>query len=73
MSFIFCQINDQFLLVFNDNKQIKINYYGRCHHLKNSKEASEDTGKSPAGCAGEGKQNKGNQQMIIGWFKDNRQ
>ena len=33
---------------------------GRCHNLKNGKEASEDTEKSPAGCAGEGKQYKGN-------------
>ena len=33
---------------------------GRCHKLKNGKEASEDTEKSPVGCAGEGKQNKRN-------------
>ena len=28
---------------------------GRCHNLKNGKEASEDTEESPAGCAVEGK------------------
>ena len=33
---------------------------GWCHNLKNGKEATKDTEKSPAGCAGEGKQNKGN-------------
>ena len=33
---------------------------GRCHNLKNGKEASEDTEESPAGCAGEDKQSKGN-------------
>ena len=33
---------------------------GRCHNLKNGKEASEDTEESPAGCAREGKQNKRN-------------
>ena len=33
---------------------------GRYHNLKNGKEASEDTEESPAGCAGEGKQNKKN-------------
>ena len=33
---------------------------GRCHNLKNGKEASEDTEESSAGCPGEGKQNKGN-------------
>ena len=33
---------------------------GPCHHLKNGKEASEDIEESPAGCAGEGKQSKGN-------------
>ena len=33
---------------------------GRCHNLKNSEEASKDTEESPAGCAGEGKQSKGN-------------
>ena len=33
---------------------------GRCHIDKNGKEASEDTEESPAGCAEEGKQNKGN-------------
>ena len=32
---------------------------GRCHNLKNSKEASEDTEESLAGCT-EGKQKKGN-------------
>ena len=31
---------------------------GQCHNLKNGKEASEDTEERPAGCAGEGKQNK---------------
>ena len=30
---------------------------GRCHNLKNGKEARENTLESPAGCAGEGKQN----------------
>ena len=29
---------------------------GRCHNLRNGKEASEDTEGSPAGCAGVGKQ-----------------
>ena len=33
-------------------------YGGRCHNLKNGKEASADTEESPAGCAGEGKQSK---------------
>ena len=33
---------------------------GRCHNLKNDKEASEVTEESPAGCTGEGKQSKGN-------------
>ena len=33
---------------------------GRCHNLKNGKEASEDTQESPAGCPGEGKQNNEN-------------
>ena len=33
---------------------------GWCHNLKYSKEASEVTEESPAGCAGEGKQNEGN-------------
>ena len=33
---------------------------GRCHNLKNGKEGSEDTEKSPAGCAGESKKNKRN-------------
>ena len=33
---------------------------GRCHNLKNGKEASKDTEESPAGCAREGKQSKGN-------------
>ena len=28
---------------------------GRCHNLKNGKEAREDTEESPAGCTGEGK------------------
>ena len=32
----------------------------RCHNVKNGKEASEVTEKNPAGCAGEGKQSKGN-------------
>ena len=32
----------------------------RCHNLRNGKEASEDTEESPARCAGEGKQSKGN-------------
>ena len=31
---------------------------GRCHNLRNGKEASEGTEESPAGCAGEGKQKK---------------
>ena len=31
---------------------------GRCHNLKIGKTASEVTEESPAGCAGDGKQNK---------------
>ena len=33
---------------------------GRYHNLRNGKEACEDTEESPAGCAGEGNQNKRN-------------
>ena len=33
---------------------------GRCHNLKNSKEATELQKKNPAGCAEKGKQSKGN-------------
>ena len=29
---------------------------GRCHNLKNCKEASEDIEENPTGCAGEGEQ-----------------
>ena len=47
--------------------------FGRYHNLKNYKEATEDTEGSTAGCAGEGKQNKGNYQKRIGRLKDNRQ
>ena len=35
---------------------------GRCHNLENGKEDSEVTEENQAGCAGEGKQNKGNQE-----------
>ena len=44
---------------------------GRCHNLKNSEEASKDTEESPAGCAGEGKQSKGNWEKRKEQVKDN--
>ena len=41
------------------------------NNLENGKKASEDTKENPAGCAGEDKQSKINQQKRIGGFKDN--
>ena len=38
--------------------------------MARNQEASEDTEESPAGCAGEGKQSKGNQEKRKGLFKD---
>ena len=48
------------LLLFHANTISIHNVQGRCHNLRNVKEASEVTEANPAGCAGEGKQSKGN-------------
>ena len=50
------------MIIFNKKViKLRLKLFGdRCHSFKNGKETSEDTEESPAECAGECKQNKGN-------------
>ena len=57
---MFKKLLNYFQVIFTYEGRTSKGGGGRFHNLENGKEASEVTEEIPAGCAGEGKQKKGN-------------